>query len=205
MACAHEPWRGVIQPIYTEKKEMANEEKKKNIFQAAIDALTNRDEKEAEAAKQAAEQKAQAEAARLKAEASAKAAEEKVKAEEMAAKKAADAKAAAEKFEAERKAAAEKAAAEKKVEDERKAQEVARQYAAAAAAMKEKAQVIKHVWGKEDTYASLAFKYYGSIKEPFWRLIYEHNKDIIGSHPNAIREGLEIEIPPLPDELKDKK
>jgi nucleoid-associated protein YgaU len=64
--------------------------------------------------------------------------------------------------------------------------------------------VIKHVWTGEDTYASLALKFYGSFKEPYWRLIYEHNKAIIGNHPNAIREGLEIEIPPLPDELKLK-
>ncbi len=66
-------------------------------------------------------------------------------------------------------------------------------------------QAIKHVWTRQDTYADLAFKYYGSIKEPYWRLIYNHNKDIIGNHPNDIRVGLEIEIPPLPDELKLKK
>jgi len=64
--------------------------------------------------------------------------------------------------------------------------------------------VIKHVWTKEDTYADLAFKYYGSIKEPYWRLIYNHNKQIIGNHPNDIQVGLEIEIPPLPEELKKK-
>ncbi len=63
---------------------------------------------------------------------------------------------------------------------------------------------IKHVWTSEDTYASLAQKYYGSFEEPYWRLIYEHNKAIIGSHPNDIRVGLEIEIPPLPEELKKK-
>ncbi|HEY9075230.1 MAG TPA: hypothetical protein VIO61_01715 [Anaerolineaceae bacterium] len=67
-----------------------------------------------------------------------------------------------------------------------------------------RAAVIRHVWTSEDTYASLAQKYYGSFQEPYWRLIYEHNKAIIGNHPNAIREGLEIEIPPLPDELKKK-
>lgn len=66
-------------------------------------------------------------------------------------------------------------------------------------------KTIKHVWTREDTYASLAFQYYGSIKEPYWRLIYEHNKAIIGNHPNDIRVGLEIEIPPLPEELKPKK
>ncbi len=62
----------------------------------------------------------------------------------------------------------------------------------------------KHVWTKEDTYASLAQKYYGSAAEPYWRLIYEHNKEIIGNHPNAIKVGMEIVIPPLPEELKKK-
>jgi nucleoid-associated protein YgaU len=64
--------------------------------------------------------------------------------------------------------------------------------------------VIKHVWTKTDTYADLAFKYYGSNKEPYWRLIYDYNKQIIGNHPNDIRVGLEIVIPPLPDALKKK-
>ncbi len=146
----------------------------------------------------------------MKAEAAAKAAEDKAKREEAEAKAAAEKAAAEAKAAAEKAAAEAKAAAEKKAADEAKAKEVARQYAASAQAMKEKAAeeaaikaaTIKHVWGPEDTYASLAFKYYGSIKEPYWRLIYEHNKAIIGDHPNAIREGLEIEIPPLPDELK---
>jgi len=66
------------------------------------------------------------------------------------------------------------------------------------------AKTIKHVWASGDTYASLAQKYYGSFEEPYWRLIYDHNKEIIGNHPNMIRLGLEIEIPPLPEELKKK-
>ncbi len=97
--------------------------------------------------------------------------------------------------------------AELKALNEKKAQEAAeeaaRQRAAEEAARA--AATIKHVWTSEDTYASLAQRYYGSFKEPYWRLIYEHNKAIIGNHPNAIRVGLEIEIPPLPDELKPKQ
>ena len=63
---------------------------------------------------------------------------------------------------------------------------------------------VKHTWTRKDTYAELAFKYYGSMEEPYWRLIYESNKDIIGNHPNDIKVGLEISIPPLPPELKKK-
>jgi hypothetical protein len=86
-----------------------SEEKKKSLFDRAIDALTDRDEKEAEAAAQA---KALEEAARKEAEARAKLAAEKAAAEKAAAEKAAAEKAAAEKAAAE-KAAAVKATAEK--------------------------------------------------------------------------------------------
>ena len=73
---------------------------------------------------------------------------------------------------------------------------------AAMAAPAAKTIIEKHVWTSEDTYASLAQHYYGSFQEPYWHLIYDHNQEIIGSHPNAIRVGLEIEIPVLPDALK---
>lgn len=190
---------------------MADEEKKKKSFlDAAIDALTNRDEKAAEEAAKVEAARKEAEAAQLKAQAAAQAAEAKMKMEEAEAKAKAEKAAAEAKAAAEKAAAEAKAAAEKKAAEAAKAKEITEKYAASAQAMKEKAAeeaaikaaTVKHVWGKEDTYASLAFKHYGSIKEPFWRLIYEHNKAIIGDHPNAIREGLEIEIPPLPDELK---
>ena len=94
-----------------------------------------------------------------------------------------DEKAAAE--EAEKKLAAEKI----KAEADHKAK-------AEAAA---KAAIVKHVWTNQDTYAELAYKHYGSMKEAYWRLIYEHNKHIIGDHPNHIKTGTEIEIPPLPE------
>jgi nucleoid-associated protein YgaU len=70
--------------------------------------------------------------------------------------------------------------------------------------MREAQAATRHVWTGDDTYASVAQKYYGASTEPYWRLIYEHNKAVIGSHPNAIRVGLEIEIPPLTEELKKK-
>jgi nucleoid-associated protein YgaU len=81
-----------------------------------------------------------------------------------------------------------------KLQEAEKAVEEAKKAASAVA--------VKHVWTKDDTYASLAQEYYGSFQEPYWRLIYEDNKDIIGAHPNNIRVGQEIEIPPLPPELR---
>ena len=95
---------------------MSDEEKKKSLFDRAIDALTDRDEKEA-AAKAAAEQEAAAKAAADRA-AAAKAAAEKAAAEKAAAEKAAAVRATAEKAaairEATQKAADEKAAASPK-------------------------------------------------------------------------------------------
>lgn len=180
------------------------DEQKKNIFDRAFDAISNRDEKAAaEAAKK------QAEAAKLEAD-RAKAELEKMKAETEKARLEAE-KVRQEADKARQEADAAKKAAmdmemKQRAQDEREelAEERARKSAAAQAAAEAaaKAAVVKHVWTSEDTYASLAQKFYGRFTEPYWRLIYEHNKEIIGHHPNAIRVGLEIEIPPLPDELK---
>jgi nucleoid-associated protein YgaU len=185
------------------------EKKKKSIFDKAVDALTDRDEKaaatEAEASKKLQAEKILAEAkkaqeARVKAEAAAKA---KADAAKLSAEKA---KLSAEKakVDAAQKDRQVKLAKAQKDQADRlsaKKAELEQKKLADAAA---KAAIVKHVWTNEDTYASLAFKHYGSIKEPYWRLIYEHNKHIIGNHPNHIKTGTEIEIPPLPEELKKK-
>jgi nucleoid-associated protein YgaU len=99
-----------------------------------------------------------------------------------------------------------KADAEKALSDKQSTvnKDLQEKFERARAGLPAEEPAIKHVWTKEDTYGSLAMKYYGSMKEPYWRLIYDHNKAIIGNHPNDIRVGLEIEIPPLPDELKQK-
>jgi hypothetical protein len=175
------------------------EKKNKNIFDKAIDALTDRDEKEEAAEKIKAEAKraqvSKDAKARIEASTKAKAAEAKTKAD-AAAKSKAEA-AAKVKATAEQKMArlkTERAISARQSELEKKRAEIAAT----------KAATVKHVWTNEDTYASLAFEHYGSIKEAYWRLIYEHNKDIIGDHPNHIKTGTEIEIPPLPDNLKKK-
>lgn len=200
------------------------DEQKKNIFSSAVDALTTRDEKAAaEAAKVEAEKaKAQAQAAEAelaKVQAEAKAAQQNaagLQAQIDMIKKQAQAEKdyhAQVLAQTQKMAETDKAAAAAKIaemEAERAAAKQAADQAAlqtaaqAAAKAMEQAATIKHVWTKEDTYASLAQKYYGSFKEPYWRLIYDLNKAIIGDHPNAIRVGLEIEIPSLPEELKKK-
>jgi nucleoid-associated protein YgaU len=175
---------------------MSDQQPKKNIFDSAIDALTGRDEKAAaEAAKKQAESAQQQAAAAQQQAAAAKIQLEQAKIEAEKNRQAAEAA-------QQNLADFQKQQADKDMWE--KAQKAQQEHLAGQAAAAAAAAVIKHVWTKDDTYASLAQKYYGSFQEPYWRLIYEHNKAIIGDHPNAIRVGLEIEIPPLPDNLKKK-
>ena len=96
-------------PSKPHREASVSDEKKKSLFDRAIDALTDRDEREAAAA---AEQKALADAARKEAEARAKVAAEKAVADRAAVEKAASARAAMR--EASEKAAAQRAAAPRK-------------------------------------------------------------------------------------------
>ena len=189
---------------------MADDEKK-GLFKKIGDALSNKDEiAAAEAAKiEAAAAEATAKAEKMRQEAMQRSAERAKKEAQAVAEKA---KLQAEKVKLEAEQAKKKAMEDleaKRLEFQKKQDAAELQELRAAEAKRkadeaEKAKYIKHVWNKDDTYASLAFKHYGSIQEPFWRLIYNHNKAIIGDHPNNIRNGLEIEIPPLPEELKKK-
>jgi nitrogen fixation protein len=46
-------------------------------------------------------------------------------------------------------------------------------------------------------------KYYKHATPPYWKLILEHNEDLLEGNKRILREGMEIEIPELPEELKD--
>jgi hypothetical protein len=95
-------------PNCIEKENLMSEEKKKSLFDRAIDALTDRDEKEAaaQAAAKAAAEKAAADKAAAEKAAAMKAAGDRAAAERAAAAKAAADKAAAERIAAEKAAAA---------------------------------------------------------------------------------------------------
>ena len=167
-------------------------EEKKGFFKNLGNKLSKKDEIEAaEKAAELVKSKVKAEEARLT--------RAKEAAEKEVAKVKADAKAKAD--EAKKKLA--------KLRNQKLAKETADRVAKGkvnreAKKAEEAAKIVKHIWTNEDTYSSLAFTHYGSIKKPYWWLIYEHNKDIIGDNPNSIKTGTEIEIPPLPTELKDK-
>ena len=54
----------------------------------------------------------------------------------------------------------------------------------------------------DETLSHLSLKYYGHTTEPYWRLIYEFNKAKIGPDYKNIYDGLVLDIPELPVNLK---
>ena len=190
---------------------MSTEEKKPNIFNQAINALSSRDEKAAleEAQKQLEEMKkqlaqaqqaaAQAQTAAAQAKASSQVAGTQAKSEaqkavEEANRRAAEAQARAREMEMKIQRMADAQEAEDRRKDVLEAQKAV-----------EAAKIIsEHTVADKDTLGALALKYYGHATKPYYMVIYEANKDLIGNDPNRVKLGLKLKIPVLPPELKDK-
>lgn len=183
---------------------MATDKKdKKNIFQKIF---TSKEKKEAEAAAVKA-----AEEAKLKAVKEAEEARQKALAEKAALEKAAQEKAEAAKKQAEEAKKAADEALQKKILAEAEARKQAYEETAAkakaeadAAAAAAAAVLAKYTIKSEDTLSGIAQKHYGHSTREYWNIIYEANKEAIGDNPGLIKPGVELTIPKLPDELKDK-
>lgn len=64
--------------------------------------------------------------------------------------------------------------------------------------------IAEHTLTSEETLSHLSLKYYGSATKPYWMVIYEANKGLIGDNPNRVHAGMVIKIPVLPDSLAKK-
>lgn len=195
---------------------MAEEEKKKNIFDKAFDAISSRDEKEElektrkeldDSRKAAAQAQASAEAARKLASqqtAATKAAAEKeieaAKTRAAAAEKRLNELEARQRLEAIKQTAATQQAHDDAMELEKARLEMEKAAAAAAAAAPK--FIAEHTVVKDETLSHIALKHYGSAAKPYYMHIYEANKETIGANPNVIRPGQVLHIPELPEELK---
>jgi nucleoid-associated protein YgaU len=188
---------------------------KKSIFDKAVDAVSNRDEKAAaeQAAKELASLKAslsQEQALRRQWEQKANAAQKEAETAKQAlaaaqqtatSSKTATTTAEARITAAETRANAAEAKARQLEEQVRKyqameqqrIQEAQRQEVAQQAARVAR----KHKVVSGDTLSGLALKYYGSAAREKWMAIYEANKATIGDNPNVIRAGTELIIPDL--------
>ncbi len=181
---------------------MADKKSKKSIFGKAIDAISNRDEKEdirsledelAEAKKEAAAAK---EAIKSMLDQNADVKKDKYETEKAVEEK--------EKriAELERKLR-EKTEAERKdmIEERRKAREEAMNK---LEELKKPKIIATYVVDEENpTLSHIALKYYKHATPPYWKYLVEHNKELLDGSEKNLRLGMEIVIPELPEELKD--
>jgi nucleoid-associated protein YgaU len=183
---------------------MAKKEDKKGLFDKAVDALSSRDEKE-----KISDLQAELAQAKKEAEASQQALKNLMN-KNMAAK--------VDKREVESEAAASEkkiAELEKKLEyyrqkdlerlaEQRKKMEEDRQ-ARIDEIMKPKpaAVLTTHKVEAGETLSHIALKYYNHATPPYWKLLLEHNTEILKGSEKNVRTGMELVIPELPEELKD--
>ena len=70
------------------------------------------------------------------------------------------------------------------------------------AAKKAAAYIEDYTVQANDTLSHIAMRFYGKATAPYYTLIYDHNKDVIGPNMNMIQPGQVLRIPTLPEELK---
>lgn len=176
------------------------QEGKKNIFEKAVDVFSSRDEKEAaeKAQKELEEAKRAAAAANERAKrADALARAQAQKELDEANKRAKEAEEKLKEMEAALKA-------KNTAEAKRKQEERIKEIRSNVARHQQPKIITKHTLTSEETLSHLSLKYYGHATKPYWMVIYEANKGVIGDNPNKVHSGMELVIPELPPELKGK-
>jgi len=63
--------------------------------------------------------------------------------------------------------------------------------------------ITTHTVAAGETLSHLALKYYNHATPPYWQLILEQNKEALQGNERNVRAGMELEIPELPENLKD--
>lgn len=170
---------------------MTEKEKKEGIFKKAVDAFSTRDEKEA-----IAELEAELEQAK-------KDAEEAKQAVKSMAKQNLDAQKDSSKTDAELETAEKKIA---QLEERIKGMTVKKGKRIDEIKKKlDKPEIITvhTVESNNQTLSHVALKYYKHATPPYWKYLLEHNKEVLNGSEKNIRMGMELEIPELPDDLKD--
>ena len=180
---------------------MAKKEGKKGIFGKAVDALSSRDEKDKISELEKELEKAKKEAAAAK-ESIKDLLDQNVEAKEEKSVVKQEAKKAEKKIEELEKQLKEKQKAEfqRKVQARRDAMEERK---AMADELKQKALIGTHTVAPGETLSHIALKYYKHATPPYWKYLLEHNNDLLKGNERSLQAGMEIEVPELPDDLKD--
>ena len=176
---------------------MAEPEKKEGIFKKAIDAMSSRDEKETIVELEAELEKTKKEAEQAKKTVStlidrtAEVTKDNTEAETKM-------------KEAEKKIAELEAKLKMKMENDPKRGASKLDAIKQEIASKKPAIITVHtVESNNQTLSHVALKYYKHATPPYWQYLLEHNKEVLGGSEKNIRMGMKLEIPELPDELKD--
>ncbi len=174
---------------------MAEQEKKEGIFKKTVDAFSSKDEKET-----IAELEAELEQAKKDSEAAKTAINDLMKQNTEAKKdsSSADMKAkAAEKRIAELEAKLKDLTVKEKQVGASKASVLEEKLAKPAII------TVHTVESNNQTLSHVALKYYKHATPPYWQYLLEHNKEVLKGSEKNIRMGMKLEIPELPEELKD--
>ena len=167
---------------------------KKGLFDKVTDAFSSKDEKE-----EIAELKNELEEAKKEAEASKKAIQNLLEKNRDNSEAKTKAKAAEKRIkELENRL---ESIEHKKIVEERKAKSAARR--AELEKGKKLATKTTHKVKSGETLSHIALNYYNHATPPYWKLILEHNEDLLEGNERNLREGMDIEIPELPEDLQD--
>jgi nucleoid-associated protein YgaU len=63
--------------------------------------------------------------------------------------------------------------------------------------------IASHTVTEGQTLSDIALKYYKHATPPYWKVILEHNERILKGDEKNLRTSMELEIPELPETLKD--
>ncbi|MDD5466571.1 MAG: LysM peptidoglycan-binding domain-containing protein [Anaerolineales bacterium] len=178
---------------------MSTEESKKpGVFTNLINLVSTRDEKEA--LEQALKELEEARKAAAAAELTAKSTQSQAQASARIALTAATKRAA--EAEARIKALETQLRDLRMAEAQRQAKEKMLAAEARLDAMQAPKFIAEHTLKADESLSHLALKYYKHATKPYWMVIYEANKAVIGDNPNKVRVGTVLKIPELPANLK---
>lgn len=180
---------------------MAKKDDKKGLFGKAVDALSSRDEKDKIAALEEELEKAKKEAAAAK-ESIKNLLDQNVEAKE----EKSVVKQEAEKAEKKIEELETKLKEQQKAEFQRKVQarrDAIEERKAVADELKKKALIGTHTVAPGETLSHIALKYYKHATPPYWKYLLEHNNALLKGNERSLQAGMELEIPELPEDLKD--
>lgn len=69
--------------------------------------------------------------------------------------------------------------------------------------IKKTAKLAEHTVEPGETLSDIALKYYQHATPPYWKIILEANKEILEGNERNVRAGMKLDIPTLPEGLKD--